>query len=305
MKKEPLVSVIIPVHNRPRELQRAVESVLAQTYANYEIIIVDDCSTDNTFEVVQKLEQKDSRIHGFRNEKNGGGAYTRNQGIARSRGTLVAFLDSDDEWLPEKLDHQIRLLEKCDSHTVISTYFVLRNRYKFKRFGEKSILTGNIREQLLKGHFNTLPSCMLLPKEFLNKIGGFSSDLQSMQDYDLWMKLSEFYTLECVPEYLVQIHTDANVRISINPSHRISGINGFLNKWSDVIEREVGKEYVGKIRNTHLGTVFFTAAVAACRAGDRVAYRDHVASLRSVGQVTKKRFIVLWVCRLMLLLRSG
>lgn len=304
MTNEPFVSVIVPVHNRPRELKRSVESVMAQSYTNYEVIIVDDCSTDDTPQVIEQLQEQDARIKGFRNEKNGGGAYARNQGVARSHGNLIAFLDSDDEWLPEKLEHQVRFMEGCNKETVLSTFFLLKKGRKFIKRNNQRIRTGRIREDLLKGKCNSLTSGMLIRKEHFKRVGGYSDELRSMQDYDLWIKLSEFYELQCVPEYLVIVHTDSDVRISINPAHRIAGIESFLSKWSAVIEKEVGVEYVNKLRASHLGTVYFGILVAAFKEGNFEQYFGYETRLKRLGYVSRKRRLFMKTAHAVLIVKK-
>ncbi len=110
----PTVSVIIPTYNRANLVSRAIKSVLNQTYQDFEIIVVDDCSEDNTEEIVKSFN--DSRIRYIKHKKNKGGSAARNTGIKRARGKYIAFLDDDDEWLPSKLEKQIMLFEKLSKH---------------------------------------------------------------------------------------------------------------------------------------------------------------------------------------------
>lgn len=105
-----LVSIIMPTYNCGRFIAESIQSVLAQTYTNWELIIVDDCSTDNTAEVVASF--KDKRIHYLQNEQNEGAALTRNKALRAAQGRYIAFLDSDDLWLPTKLEHQIAFMEQ-------------------------------------------------------------------------------------------------------------------------------------------------------------------------------------------------
>lgn len=105
-----LVSIIMPSWNTAQFISESIQSVLNQTYKNWELIIVDDCSTDNTDDVVKKFD--DERIKYFKNEKNSGAALTRNRAIRESNGEWIAFLDSDDLWLPEKLEKQVAFMEK-------------------------------------------------------------------------------------------------------------------------------------------------------------------------------------------------
>ncbi|MDZ8117329.1 glycosyltransferase family 2 protein [Pontiella agarivorans] len=293
VKKNPLVSIIVPVHNRPSELERAIKSILNQTFSDFEIIVVDDCSTDSTPGVIQTLEDLDDRVSGYRNEKNGGGAYTRNEGARRARGELLAFLDSDDEWVPEKLERQIAYMKNCDGHAVLASYYlVVETNGRVHKRGPGIIPTGHIRESLLKGVCNAVTSVVLIKKEHFDRVGGFSGDLQSMQDYDLWIKLSEFYTCECIPEYLTIMHTDADVRISISPQYRIAGINMFLDKWAETISREIGEKYVDDIRNHHMDSVYYHVAISGLRIGEREPFWTWIRHVRSHGVRNKRNLLL-------------
>ena len=104
-----LVSIIMPSYNTAPYISETIQSVLNQTYQNWELIVVDDCSTDNTDQVVAYI--KDERIKYFKNEKNSGAAISRNRALRESKGRWIAFLDSDDLWMPEKLEKQIAFME--------------------------------------------------------------------------------------------------------------------------------------------------------------------------------------------------
>lgn len=111
-----LVSIITPNYNCGRFISQTIESVLAQTYTDWEMLIVDDCSTDGSYEIALEYAAKDSRIKVFRNEQNSGAAISRNRAIEESKGEYLAFLDSDDLWMPEKLEKQIAFMceNNCD-----------------------------------------------------------------------------------------------------------------------------------------------------------------------------------------------
>ena len=105
-----LVSIIMPSCNTANFIAESIQSVINQTYKNWELLIVDDCSTDNTDEVVASF--KDKRIRYFKNKKNSGAALTRNKAMRKAQGEWIAFLDSDDLWMPEKLERQIDFMKK-------------------------------------------------------------------------------------------------------------------------------------------------------------------------------------------------
>lgn len=114
--EEGLVSVIMPSWNTGKFIEESIKSVINQTYQNWELLIVDDCSTDNTEEIVKSIH--DDRIRYFENEKNCGAALTRNRALREAKGEWIAFLDSDDLWMPKKLECQIKFMEK--NHLVFS-----------------------------------------------------------------------------------------------------------------------------------------------------------------------------------------
>ena len=109
-----LVSIITPTWNCAPFICETIKCVLAQTYQDWELIISDDCSTDNTYKVVEPYLAMDSRIKYIRNDQNSGAAVTRNNALRIAKGRWIAFLDSDDLWLPEKLEHQVRFMEEND-----------------------------------------------------------------------------------------------------------------------------------------------------------------------------------------------
>lgn len=107
---EPLVSIITPVYNAQEYLEETILSVLQQTYSNWELLLIDDCSTDKSYEIIKKYQNQDKRIRYLKNEKNSGPAVTRNRGIESSNGEYIAFLDSDDLWYQDKLEKQINFI---------------------------------------------------------------------------------------------------------------------------------------------------------------------------------------------------
>ena len=116
-----LVSIIMPSYNTAKFIYETIDSDLTQTYTNWELIIVDDCSTDNTDEVVKSF-LSDDRIKYIKNEKNSGAAFSRNRALCEAKGKWIAFLDSDDLWLPEKLEKQIAFMEKNDYRFSYTNY---------------------------------------------------------------------------------------------------------------------------------------------------------------------------------------
>ena len=117
----PLISIVTPVHNDAAFVRQTIESVLTQTYTNWEMIVVDDCSTDGSADIIHSYN--DARIRYFRNEKNMGAAYSRNLALREAKGDYIAFLDGDDWWAPEKLEHQLKFMQKLKIQFSCTAYF--------------------------------------------------------------------------------------------------------------------------------------------------------------------------------------
>jgi len=201
MPVENLVSVIIPIFDRPEQSQRAIDSVLKQTYRNFELIVVDDCSTTATDEVANLVASNSGKF--IRLEENKGVAVARNVGVAHSRGEWVAFLDSDDCWDPEKLQKQIEFIQA-------------NPQYEISQCAERWIRDGKFVNQKLAYQkesgdlfFKSLelcaigPSCVILKKELFEKCGGFDPKLRVCEDYDLWLRICHEHSVGFAEETLV------------------------------------------------------------------------------------------------------
>lgn len=186
MKNEPLVSVIMPVYNSEKFVEQAVESVIKQTYRQWELIIINDSSTDNTRKVICNLAQKDERIRFYENEVNIGVSKTRNKAVNLARGEWVAFLDSDDMWAEEKLQHQMELIDKQNNVQLVfsGSAFVNENGkmadyvlHVPERIGYKDLLKQN------------LISCssVLVKKEYVKKYVMPGDKLH--EDYTVWLRI--------------------------------------------------------------------------------------------------------------------
>lgn len=202
-ENKPAVSVIIPTYNRAHLIGRAIQSVLDQTYQDFEIIVVDDGSTDNTEEVVTDFN--DERLRYIRLEENSGtSAAPRNTGIKVARGKYIAFQDSDDEWLPEKLEKQMRVFEIASPEFgVIYTGF-WRIAGGKKTYIPSSRITpkeGDIHNILLEGNFIGGP-VTLIRKECLERAGMFDEELPQLMDWEMWIRLSKYYHFKCIDEPL-------------------------------------------------------------------------------------------------------
>lgn len=194
-----LVSIIMPSYNTAPFINETIQSVLNQTYTKWELIIVDDCSTDNTDEILSTI--KDERIRYYKNETNSGAAVSRNRALREARGQWIAFLDSDDLWMPEKLEKQISFMEKNGysfSYTNYEEIDVEGNRTGVSVTGPKKITK--------TGMFNYCwPGCLTVMFD-ATKIGLVQiEDIKKNNDYAMWLKIcrkADCYLLdECLAQY--------------------------------------------------------------------------------------------------------
>ena len=189
-----LVSIIMPSYNTAKFISETIESVLAQTYTDWELIIVDDCSTDNTDEVVESF-LPDNRIKYIKNEKNSGAAFSRNRALCEAKGKWIAFLDSDDVWLPEKLEKQIAFMEKNDYHFSYTNYIEI---------DEFSIPNGRVitgpKKVTRHGMYNYCWMGCLTVMYDAETIGLIQiANIKKNNDYAMWLKVckkSDCYLLD-------------------------------------------------------------------------------------------------------------
>jgi glycosyltransferase involved in cell wall biosynthesis len=197
-----LVSVIIPTCNRAASLERAVNSVLAQTFTNRELIVVDDGSTDSTPEI---LEQYNGSLLALSQQRRGVSA-ARNLGISHANGKLLAFLDSDDEWLPEKLARQLEFYDESDDSFICHTDEVwLRDGKVIRQKKKHAKQGGRFFERSLQLCLIS-PSAVLVSRDLLDRVGWFDEQLPAGEDYDLWLRVTAFHSVFFVPEPLVIKH---------------------------------------------------------------------------------------------------
>lgn len=184
-----MISVIIPVFNREVELQRALESVFNQSYKDFEVIVVDDGSSDNSVSVAQKFDVK------LIKQQNLGVSAARNSAIKISQGDYIAFLDSDDEWLPHKLEKQISYKSVC----VHTEEIWVRNG---KRVNQMKKHQKGAGDQFIPSLDLCLisPSSVMIKKSVFDEIGLFREDYPVCEDYDLWLKLTSLYEIDFIEE---------------------------------------------------------------------------------------------------------
>jgi glycosyltransferase involved in cell wall biosynthesis len=204
---EPLVSIILPTYNRERLLPRAIKSVLEQTFPHFELLVVDDGSTDNSAEVVAGFD--DPRIRYIKHDRRLGGGAARNSGIRSSCSTYVAFQDSDDQWLPEKLALQIRHFEQAPAAVgaIYCGYIKVGPGAGERYFPQPHIrrTAGDILEALLLENFIDTPT-LIVRRECFDRVGLFDERLARFQDWELMIRIAGAYQVGFIPEPLLRAY---------------------------------------------------------------------------------------------------
>jgi glycosyltransferase involved in cell wall biosynthesis len=233
----PKVSVIIPTCNRAQFLRSAIESVRKQTFQDFEIIVVDDASNDETPETVRSFA--DGRVRYLRRESKRGQGATRNDGIREARGEYIALLDDDDEWLPTKLQKQVALLSALPNEVGLIYTGFFRIDASSKRVLSEVTPTerGKVFHALGRGNWIGTCSTVLLRRSCFDKAGLFDEDLASGADYDMWLRIAKEFEVDFINEQLVFYNVHNN-RISTNYESLTSGLEAQLRKHNSVLARD-------------------------------------------------------------------
>jgi glycosyltransferase involved in cell wall biosynthesis len=195
-----LVSVIIPTYNRPEKTVRAVESVLAQNYGHIDLVVVDDGSTDDTLDRIRGLDRRGVRLV---TQNHQGVSAARNHGLSISRGQLVSFLDSDDYWLPGKLEAQVNLFQENPGAMICQTEEL------WVRRGLRLNPAAKHRKPAGEAFFRSLGLCLISPsavmmrRELFEQVGTFDESLPACEDYDLWLRITARYPVYLIEDHLV------------------------------------------------------------------------------------------------------
>jgi len=258
--KTPLISVIIPTYNRMQYICETIDSVLEQTYKNIEIIVVDDGSIDNTKDVLSRYGSKISYIY----QNNAGPSAARNNGIKQSNGELLAFLDSDDIWLQQKLEKQLELIQQspdiglvsCGSYdidssgNIIGEPFIQRN-YKSRELLVKALILRNV---VGGGSFP------LIRRECFDKLGLFSEDIIICEDRDMWIRIAKRYEIKFIEEPLIKYR--------IHETNLNKDVTRIKNSTRKLIERNVDKKH-SLLKRKAYSCLYITLAWEYMDRGDR------------------------------------
>src|SRR5690554_6825465 len=238
MSSNPLVSVITPTYNRADYLPFAVESVLSQSVPDFELIVIDDGSTDGTAELMERY-LADSRIR-YLKQENQGQSVARNRGIAEARGQFICFLDSDNAWVSTKLETSLKAFEEHpEADIVYGDFITIDGEGHEHGVNRMARYSGRITPQLLRDNFVSMNTTMTRKRCF-DEIGGFDSADRLAEDYGLWLRFSTRYQFLYVPAVLGyyrvmenQISSDKESRLMANEQI----IRNFLGAFPEALSR--------------------------------------------------------------------
>lgn len=236
----PAVSVVLPTYNRGYCLRRAVDSVLAQTFANFELIVIDDGSTDDTVQVIQSYD--DPRIIYVQNESNRGQPTRLNDGIRLARADLIAFQDSDDEWMPTKLARQVEAMRSLPPDVGMVYTDKWRCEPDRDKFHWKSPTTmpedGIIFDQALDDRvYNIGPQSVLIRRTCFDKVGLFDENLYNFNDWDMFVRISRHFLFSHIPEPLVNYNVSADAMTATGEGRGIEAIETLFQKYLPDLEK--------------------------------------------------------------------
>jgi glycosyltransferase involved in cell wall biosynthesis len=195
------ISVIIPAHNAERTILETVQSVQNQTFSDFELIVINDGSTDQTLEVLNSIQ--DPRLKVFSYE-NGGVSIARNRGIKHATAQFISFLDADDLWTHDKLELQMKALDRCpEAGVAYSWTSFISETGEFLFAKDRMFYEGNVYPELLVSCFIASGSNVLIRKAAIESAGYFAPSLSSAADWEYWLRLAARWSFACVPKYQI------------------------------------------------------------------------------------------------------
>lgn len=254
--KIPFFSIIIPVFNRKEKISIAIQSVLDQSFNNWELLVIDDNSSDNTSEVIKSF--KDPRISYFKNNKNFGAAYSRNRGIEKAKGEIISFLDSDDQFFPDFLTKTFLFFQN-KSRDIGFCWTGLKVKYTSKT--KEEIWNPKIKNSAYYSFLKELrigSGCGIsILKEVFSKCGMFNEELSAAEDTDFFLRIVQEFDFGVIDEILVFIDKSGKDRLSLNYHNNAESYNKFIHQHWPMINKypELQRKYFYKLMwlNYHLG----------------------------------------------------
>jgi len=200
--KKPLVSIIMPVYNEEASIKKAIKTVIDQTYKKFELIVIDDGSTDGTSNIVKTLQELDERIIYLRNEENRGTTYSLNRGLRKASGEYIARIDGDDWYHPRKLELQVKFLERRSEYGIVGTFYILVDESGHAVKVRLPVTHSEIMKRM--AYRNAFAhSSIMVRRSVLDMVGYYDERYEYAQDYDLYFRILEVSKGYNLPSYLL------------------------------------------------------------------------------------------------------
>jgi len=201
---EPFVSVVMPVYNNEKYVEESILSIINQDYSNMEIIIIDDHSTDNSWNIIKEYAIKDKRIIPIRNEKNMKIPKTRNKAYKICKGKYIVIQDGDDVSLPTRISKQVQFMENNPEYAVIGSDMLVIDESS-NIIGKRSYESNYKKIKRIITRINPIPQpTVIIRKDVLNEIGYYNEEYVRCSDYDLWIRIARKYKISILNDYLVK-----------------------------------------------------------------------------------------------------
>jgi glycosyltransferase involved in cell wall biosynthesis len=242
----PAITVVIPTFNRCHMIPNAIESLQQQTFIDWELVIVDDASTDKTTDVVYSYKKKDKRIRYRKHPTNKGGNAARNLGIRSSRGKCISFLDDDDTITPDKLLRQHAFLEQNpNTGLVYSGYLYVDADTQRVVKQIPAIYRGNVLKAILRKNILGSPT-PLIRRRCFEDAGLFDESLTSSQDWDMWIRIAQYHRFDYIKDYLANVNIHGQ-QISVNLRSKIRSRKMIYRKYAHLLDQKTRALHLRRI----------------------------------------------------------
>lgn len=203
-KDKPLVSVVMPIYNAEKYLTQAIESILSQTLENFELILINDASTDKTLQIIRKYKKRDNRIRIINNKKNLQMAQSLNLAISKAESDLIARMDQDDISFPNRLEVQYDFMNSHPSVAIVGNNIIIINE-KNKVIGKRTYpTTSNGLKKILFRYSAFAHPTVMFRKSAFQKVKGYNQEKHPCEDIDLWFRLGKKYEFASIPSFLLK-----------------------------------------------------------------------------------------------------
>ena len=283
-----LITCVIPTHNRSKLLNRAIKSVLMQSYKGIEIIVVADGCTDNTKDIINNINNDLIRYIEINPAQ--GANYARNIGIENARGKYIAFLDDDDEWLEKKIEKQMELFARNKNLGLVYTgkqIIYMKEEIDYSSIPNDA---GDLKDKILLSNIIGTTSSVMIKKCVFEDVGKFDTQLQALQDYDLWIRICQKYTVGVIEEELIYYYNYPSTNQISSCTHKYIESYAYLEKKYNFLYKKMDRELFYKMRSNR----YLQLSNKCMRNGEKNEARKFaILSLKSQFNITALSYLLL------------